>query len=335
MANDESRDQNPDRNPDQNPLDRISSGPAPTGPSPWRSNRLPTGSPYANGLYGTGDVGKRSRLGRAGWITLIVAVALIAGAVGWAAVSKPDAPRFASPIRTSAAPPPRPSVEQITGSALFTTALVTPPGCALPQLTTTREAVQALAAAGTVCLEAVWGLRPNRVEVFSAPDDVPPGTTCFSRSPVTSYGNCNDITFLNFEAAVEAAGNQAGALMQWLSRAVADHAESRAGVNADIKALVSSVGRSTPTGVEYRKRAHAQSLCLAGATLQRLVGRGFTREDMALASAESRIWTLIGDGDTGPKVDRGTVQSWFDRGSFSPTQDVCRTAWTVPVDQVS
>ncbi|WP_415847314.1 hypothetical protein, partial [Tsukamurella strandjordii] len=76
---------------DDNPLDRISSGPAPQGPSPWRANRLPTGSPYSNGLYGTGDVHRRRRLGRAGWLALIAAVALLAGAVGWAAVTKEGA----------------------------------------------------------------------------------------------------------------------------------------------------------------------------------------------------------------------------------------------------
>ncbi|WP_019201343.1 hypothetical protein [Tsukamurella sp. 1534] len=80
---------------DENPLDRISSGPAPTGPNPWRSDRLPTGSPYANGPHRGGA--RRRGLGRAGWITLIVAVAVIAAAIGWAAVSRPD-PVVTSPI---------------------------------------------------------------------------------------------------------------------------------------------------------------------------------------------------------------------------------------------
>ncbi len=320
---------------DENPLDRISSGPAPTGPNPWRSNRLPTGSPYANGLYGTGDVRNPRRLGRSGWITLIVAVVLIAGAVAWAAVSKPGRPDVGSPIGTATSPPPVPSVGQITGSAVFTTALVSPPGCALPPLATTPESVEAFARAGTVCLEAVWGLRAGTVRPFSSPDDVPPGSGCFAGEAVTSYGTCNDITYLNVDAAIEAAGNQAPRLLQWLAMAVADRAESRAGTSADTSSLIRSVGGDGPLGIEYRKRAKAQHLCLAGATVQRLVDHGITRDDVAQASAQSRVWTLLGEGTDGPRVQATTAQRWFDRGSLSPTQEVCRTAWTVPVDQVS
>lgn len=321
---------------DENPLDRISSGPAPTGPSPWRSSRLPTGSPYAGGgLYGTGDVKRRRRLGRAGWITLVVAVALIAGAVGWAAVSKPGTPDFASPIGTAATPPPPPSVGQITGSSVFTTALVSPPGCALPPLAATRDSVEVFARAGTVCLEAVWGLRAGTVRPFSSPDDIPPGPGCYAGVAVTSYGTCNDVTYLNVDAAIEAAGNQAPRLLQWLAMAVADRAESRAGVSADAGALIRSVDSASSLGIEYRKRDKAQHLCLAGATIQRLVDHGITRADVEQASAQSRVWTLLGEGQDGPRVQAVTAQQWFDRGSLSPTQEVCRTAWTVPVEQVS
>jgi hypothetical protein len=91
---------------DENPLDRINSGPAPQGPSPWRSNRLPTGSPYANGLYGTGDGKSPRRLGRTGWICLIAAIVLLAGAVGWAAVSKPDTGIVGVQVPTGGETPP-------------------------------------------------------------------------------------------------------------------------------------------------------------------------------------------------------------------------------------
>ncbi|RDH13642.1 hypothetical protein [Tsukamurella pulmonis] len=323
---------------DENPLDRISSGPAPTGPSPWRSNRLPTGSPYTQGgLYGTGEVKRRRRLGRAGWITLVVAIVLVAGAVGWAAVSKPGGAGFPSPIGDSAAPPPppTPSVGQVTGSSVFTTALASPPGCALPPLATTPESVEAFARAGTVCLEAVWSLRAGTVRPFSSPDDVPPGTGCFAGVPVATVGNCNDAIYLNVNGAIEAAGNQAPRLLQWLALAVAGRAENRAGVAADIGALIRSVDGASPLGIEYRKRDKAQSLCLSGATIQRLVDHGITRADVAQASAQARVWTLLGEGEDDPRIQADTAQQWFDRGSLSPTQEVCRTAWTVPVDQVS
>ncbi len=319
---------------DENPLDRISAGPAPSGPSPWRSNRLPTGSPYANGLYGTGETRRARRLGRAGWITLAVAVVLIAGAVGWAAVAKPGVTGFASPIGTSAAPPPAPSVEQVTGSSVFTTALVSPPGCGLPPLAPTAASVDTFARAGTVCLEAVWGLRAGSVRTFSSPDDTP-SDGCYAGEKVTSFGTCNDTVHLNADAAIEGAGNQAPRLLQWLALATANRAENRAGISADIEALIRSVGRSGPVGIEYRKRAHVQTLCLAGATTARLVDHGITRADVDQASAQARVWSLLGDGFDGPRIESATAQAWFDRGALSPTQEVCRTAWTAPVAQVS
>ncbi|GAA1083461.1 hypothetical protein [Tsukamurella spumae] len=320
---------------DENPLDRISSGPAPTGPSPWRSNRMPTGSPYASGLYGTGEVRNPRRLGRSGWTALIIAVVLVAGAVAWAAVSKPGRSDIASPIGTATSPPRPPSVAQVTGSTVFTTALVSPPGCALPPLAATRESVEAFARTGTVCLETVWHLRAATIRPFSSPDDVPPGTGCFAGEPITTFGTCNDEIYLNIDAAIEGAGNQAPHLLQWLSMAVADRAENRAGIAADTAALIRSVDGASPLGIEYRKRGHAQTLCLAGATMQRLVDHGITRADIGQASAQARTWTLLGEGTDGPKVQAATAQQWFDRGSLSPTQEVCRTAWTVPVDQVS
>ncbi|BDH55199.1 hypothetical protein [Tsukamurella sp. PLM1] len=320
---------------DENPLDRISAGPPPTGPNPWRSNRLPTGSPYAGARSGAGAARGPRRLGRAGWITLVVAVALIAGAVGWAAVSKPDASRFASPILgTSATPPAPPSVAQVTGNAMFAVQLTSPPTCALPPLATNRDAVQAFATAGTVCLEAAWGARPSRVEAFSTPDGVPPGTTCFSRGRVSSYGTCGENTYLNADAAIAGAGNQAAVLLQWLSLAVADHVESASGQSADVRALILATGESTPLANEYRRRAHVQTLCLAGATMHRLVDHGITAADLAQASEQAGVWTVpVNAPDV--RLKPATARSWFDRGSLSPTVEVCRTAWTVPGEQVS
>lgn len=324
---------------DENPLDRISSGPAPTGPSPWRSSRLPTGSPYANGvygngLYGTGDARSPRRLGRAGWITLIVAVALIAGAIGWAAVSKPSSPTFTSPIGTGTVPQP-PSLEQVTSSNLFGTQLTTPT-CALPAWAPQPEAIQGFADAANRCLEGVWGLRPYRVEVFAAPDDIAPGTACPAGYRVPSISSCGDVTFINRDRIIASAGNQAGVALQWLSLSVAGRAAGRSGLNTDVDALVRvNGGPSNPVGAEYLKRRHMQSLCLSGATLARLVGTSITRTDLEQASADSAGWTVLSQLGDADKLSRANTRSWFDRGSLSPTIEVCRTAWTTPVDQVS
>lgn len=319
---------------DENPLDRISSGPAPTGPNPWRANRLPTGSPYANGLSGTGRTKNPHRLGRAGWITLIVAVALIAGAVGWAAVSKPSIPDFSSPIGDGpAAPPAAPSIGQVTASPLFVTPLSSPT-CSLPPLSTDRAAVETFARTGTACLAAAWSMRPGEVVVFSDPNNIAPGPGCFAGRPVTSIGTCGDRLDLNYDAAVRGTGSQAGPLLVWLAISVAERAATHAGQSADVSALIRAAGESTPAALDHQRRRHIQTLCLAGATIRRLVDHGIARADMVQASAQARVWSRPGGTPDGTKVEPDTAQAWFDRGGDSPTQEVCRNAWTVPVEQI-
>ncbi|MDP0400023.1 hypothetical protein [Tsukamurella strandjordii] len=325
---------------DDNPLDRISSGPAPQGPSPWRANRLPTGSPYSNGLYGTGDVQRRRRLGRAGWLALIAAVALLAGAVGWAAVTKEGAattgPTAVAPTGTAAAPVP-PSVDQIAANAVFTTALVTPASCALPPWSTERAAMQRFSEVALACLESVWALPTMRVELFSSPDGAVPGSDCPPDWKITSFGVCgarNDVLYVNADRMVSSIGNQAGGALQWLGLAAAGQAEVRSGVSADARALIRSAGGDTgPQGFDYAKREHMQGLCLAGTTVGRLVGRGVAAGDLARASEQAGTWSLVGS-DNRP-VSSATARGWFDRGSQSPTPEVCRAVWTVPVDEVS
>ncbi|CAM3980001.1 Neutral zinc metallopeptidase [Tsukamurella ocularis] len=323
---------------DENPLDRISSGPAPTGPNPWRSNRLPTGSPYANGLYGTGDARSRRRLGLAGWLTLAVAVVLLAGAVGWAAVSKSgrdDAPQLPG-ITARATPPPAPSIDQITANSLFTTALTAPATCPLPAWSVDRAAMQTFGQAATACLGGMWGLPAVRVDVaVPAADGSLPGA-CTAGARVESIITCDTVTFMNHDRARAGIGNQAGGALMWFALDVAGRAERRSGVSADVDALVRLAGGPTSTpGGEHLRRRHVQNLCLAGGTLAKLVGHGIQARDMEEASSESASWTVISATSNDPVLARGTAQSWFDRGRLSPTLDVCRTAWTVPVDQVS
>lgn len=322
---------------DENPLDRISAGPAPTGPNPWRSNRLPTGSPYANGLYGTGDVRNPRRLGLAGWLTLVVAVVLLAGAVGWAAVSKSDRDDAALPgITGRATPPPAPSVAQITANSLFTTPLTAPASCPLPAWSTERAAMQAFAQAGTGCLGGMWGLPAVRVDVFTPRADGTVDGACTASKHVESIVTCDDVLLMNYDRARSGIGSQAGAALMWLALDVAGRAERRSGVAADVDALVRLDGG--PTGVqggEHLRRRHVQNLCLAGGTLAKLVGHGIQPRDMEEASSEAASWTIISATSNQPVLARGTAQSWFDRGRLSPTLEVCRTAWTVPVDQVS
>ncbi|MBS4102540.1 hypothetical protein [Tsukamurella paurometabola] len=323
---------------DENPLDRISSGPAPTGPNPWRSDRLPTGSPYSSGRSGTGGVRHPRRLGLAGWLTLVAAVVLLAGAVGWAAVSKSgrdDAGPLPG-ITGAATPPPAPSVDQISANSLFTTTLTAPATCPLPAWSTDRAAMQAFSQAATACLGGMWRLPTSRVEVFDpAPDGTVAGA-CTADKRIQSIITCDDVTMINYERARAGIGSQAGAALMWLSLDVAGRTERRSGVSADVDALVRTAGGPTSDqGAEYLRRRHLQNLCLAGATLTKLVGHGIQARDMEEASSEAASWTVISATSKDAVMARGTAQSWFDRGRLSPTQDVCRTAWSVPVDQVS
>lgn len=324
---------------DENPLDRISSGPSPTGPNPWRSSRLPTGSPYAGGgLYGTGDVKNPRRLGRSGWITLVIAVALIAGAIGWAAVSKPG-PDDAAPLpglTGPATPPPAPSVDQITANGLFTTTLTAPAVCPFPTWSTERTAMQAFAQAATGCLGGMWRLPTSRVEMLvPAPDGTVAGS-CTADKKVPSIATCDGVTMINEERARSGIGSQAGAALMWLSLDVAGRTERRSGVSADVDALVrASGGPTSPQGSEHLRRRHVQNLCLAGGTLAKVVDHGIAARDMEEASSEAASWTIVSAISTEPVLSAVTAQSWFDRGRLSPGLEVCRTAWTVPVEQVS
>lgn len=322
-----------------NPLDRISSGPAPQGPQPWRSNRLPTGSPYANGRYGTGHTKRRRSRGRSGWVILVVAVVFIAGAIGWAAVSRPDSSPSAVPPLTrgadTAVPPSPPSVDQITTSSLFTTALVTP-RCALPAWSTDPAAIEAFSGAGTRCLEQVWRLPPNTVRVFSDPNGVAPGNDCPVGWTIRTVSSCGSATFVNRDGIVAAAGNQAAAALQWLSLSVASRAESRSGVGTDVEALVRDAGGApSPLGSEYLRREHMQTLCLSGSTIARLAGTAITEGDLERAAMDAATFTVVADLPDAPQLSRTNTRAWFDRGSRSPNQGPCGTAWTVPVDQIS
>ena len=323
---------------DENPLDRISSGPAPTGPNPWRSDRLPTGSPYTNGLYGTGVVRNPRRLGLAGWLTLAVAVVLLAGAVGWAAVSKSgrdDAAPLPG-ITGPATPPPAPSIDQITANSLFTTTLTAPAACPLPAWSTDQAAMEAFADAAVACLGGMWGLPAVRVDVVVPAADGTVGGACTASRRIDSIITCDGVTFMNYDRARAGIGNQAGGALMWLALDVAGRTERRSGVAADVDALVRLAGGPTsPQGGEHLRRRHVQDLCLAGGTLAKLVGHGIQARDLDEASAESASWTIISATSNEPVLARGTAQSWFDRGRLSPTLEVCRTAWTVPVDQVS
>lgn len=102
-----------------------------------------------------------------------------------------------------------------------------------------------------------------------------------------------------------------------------------------MSALIRLAGESSPVGLDHQRRRHLQTLCLAGATIQRLVDHGIARADVAQASAQARSWRRPGGTPEATSALPETAQAWFDRGSDSPTQEICRTAWTVPAEQVS
>lgn len=319
---------------DENPLDRISAGPPPTGPTPWRSDRLPTGSPHARGRRSPLRPGDRRGLGRFGKTVLIVAVTLVAGILGWAAFAPTRTAESGESLAEPAAPPV-PTVDQIAVSPLFTTPL-SAPACPLPAWSTDPAAAQAFTVAANACLEQIWGLQPYRVETFATADDVPPGSTCPPGSRVENIAACEGVVYLNLPRATQPNGDRAGAVLQWISHLTASRASTQSGVSSDVGALVdASGGPDTPRGIEIRKREHMQNLCLSGATLARIVGGPIDRGELEQAAVEATTWSILGPGSAAEQVSPLNTRAWFDRGSRSPGPEPCGAAWTAPVAEIA